>query len=81
LQEQFQAEQARALETITTLEATVKERTEWALGMDGQVKALNGELKALMGQAAELMRLLDEVRQSRWVKAGRAVGLGPKLEG
>jgi len=59
----------------------VKERTEWALGLDAQVKALNGELKALTARAAELMRLLEVARHSRWVKAGRAVGLGPKLEG
>jgi hypothetical protein len=49
--------------------------------LDGQVQAMSRELKALTGQAAELMRVLEVVRQSRWVKAGRAVGLGPKLEG
>jgi len=46
-------------------EATVIERTEWA-------RRLEAELQATAAQLAL-------VRQSRWLKLGRQIGLGPRL--
>jgi hypothetical protein len=75
LQEELQAATARLTEraqehaaTVRLLdqaEATVVERTEWAQRLDAEL--------------AQARALLDLIRQSRWVKAGRALGLGPKL--
>lgn len=62
---------ARASELEATVrrldqaEATVVERTQWAQRLDQEVQQLNA--------------LLAQVRQSRWIKLGRRLGLGPLL--
>jgi hypothetical protein len=81
LEAELKSEQARAIETITLLESTVAERTEWAQRLDQQVQRLSAELKSLNAQVVDLTNLLRLVRESRWVKAGRVVGLGPDLKG
>jgi len=63
------AERGAQLEATVKLldqsEATIVERTQWAQRLDAQVQ--------------ELAALVDQVRQSRWIKLGRTVGLGPQL--
>ncbi len=59
-------ELAATVKLLDQAEATVVERTEWA-------QRLNAEL------SAERARI-DAVRQSRWMKLGKAAGLGPKLD-
>jgi hypothetical protein len=76
---QIAGEQQRAIEVITRLEATVIERTEWAQASDKQVDQLTGALDALSTQSAELKTELGLVRESRWVKLGNALGVGPKV--
>ncbi|MEO7144370.1 MAG: hypothetical protein ABI165_12805, partial [Bryobacteraceae bacterium] len=46
-------------------DATLKQRTEWALDLDQQ-----------LGQCQSM---LQRVRASRWVRLGNSTGLGPKL--
>ena len=58
-------EHAATVRLLDQAEATVIERTLWAQRLD-----------------AELVRakeLLEMIRQSRWLKLGQTVGLGPKL--
>src|SRR5205085_1074267 len=60
---------AHLVETVRLLdraEATVVERTEWARLLDTQ----------LQGTAAQLAL----IRQSRWFKLGRQLGLGPRID-
>jgi hypothetical protein len=46
-------------------EATVIQRTEWARGLEAQLQAAAAQLAM--------------VRQSRWLKLGRQLGLGPHV--
>jgi SAM-dependent methyltransferase len=50
---------------IAELEAALVERTNWALGLDRQVRDLETKL--------------DLLRSSRWVRFGKALGVGPRL--
>jgi SAM-dependent methyltransferase len=57
---------AEANRLLDTAESTVVERTEWA--------------QRLEREADTLRQHLAMVRQSRWLKLGRAAGLGPRLD-
>jgi hypothetical protein len=59
------AELAKAVELLDTAEKTVEERTEWALRLDRE--------------RADYERRLSLVQASRWVRIGRAFGLGPEV--
>ncbi|MGE5568758.1 MAG: methyltransferase domain-containing protein [Rhodospirillales bacterium] len=68
LESQLDAKGKELVECVRLLdaaEATVQERTEWALRLDAELKVLREQLSA--------------IRASRWLKLGRAVGLGPVL--
>jgi SAM-dependent methyltransferase len=56
---------AATVRLLDTAEATIIERTEWAQRLDGELAGLKAQLAA--------------VRESRWVKLGRSVGVGPQL--
>jgi ubiquinone/menaquinone biosynthesis C-methylase UbiE len=58
-------ELAECVGLLETAEATVRERTTWA--------------QTAEAQRAELAAKLEMIRESRWVKAGRTVGLGPEI--
>lgn len=58
-------ELAECVRLLDRAEATVVERTKWAQRLDAQVRELEARLAA--------------VRASRWVRLGRAFGLGPAL--
>lgn len=60
------AELAETVRLLDRAEATVVERTDWARGLDAQ----------LQGTIAQL----EMVRQSRWLKLGRQLGLGPQVK-
>jgi ubiquinone/menaquinone biosynthesis C-methylase UbiE len=58
-------ELAECVGLLDTAEATVRERTVWA--------------QTAEAQRAELAAKLKMIRESRWVKMGRTVGLGPEI--
>ena len=63
---QAAAKLAEAIRLLDRAEATVVERTDWAHRLDAQ----------LQESAAQLAM----VRQSRWLKLGRQLGLGPSVK-
>jgi seryl-tRNA synthetase len=68
-EQQLKAKGTELAETVRLLdraEATVVERTEWA--------------QQLQTQLEQVETVVAMVRKSRWVKLGRAAGLGPKLD-
>ncbi len=65
-------ELVRCVEILHKTEADLEERTKWALDLDATRERLESELAAARAQLAA-------VQSSRWVKLGRAVGVGPEL--
>lgn len=59
-------ELAEAVSLLDRAETTVIERTEWARRLDTQLQ--------------ETVAQLEMVRQSRWLKLGRQLGLGPQVK-
>jgi hypothetical protein len=59
-------ELARTVELLDKAEATVVERTNWAFNLQQQCDTLRLEL--------------GKVRASRWMRLGRAFGLGPEID-
>ena len=57
---------AATVRLLDAAEATVVERTEWAQRVETELAQLHAQLAM--------------IRQSRWVKLGRTVGLGPRLD-
>ena len=64
--EQRAAQLAEAVRLLDRAEATVVERTDWARRLDAQLQ--------------ETAAQLAMVRQSRWLKLGRQLGLGPQVK-
>jgi SAM-dependent methyltransferase len=56
---------AATVRLLDAAEATVVERTEWAQRLDAELEGVRAQL--------------DAVRESRWLKLGRRVGVGPQL--
>lgn len=63
--EKHTAQLAEAVRLLDRAEATVIERTDWARGLESQLQATAAQLAM--------------VRQSRWLKLGRQLGLGPHI--
>jgi SAM-dependent methyltransferase len=55
-----------AVRLLDQAEATVTERTVWAQGLQNRVQQLEAQMAM--------------IRQSRWIKVGRAVGVGPRVQ-
>jgi SAM-dependent methyltransferase len=53
-------------------ERTIIERTDWARGLEAEVASLRKDLESVVA-------MLGAVKESRWVKLGHSLGLGPKL--
>jgi SAM-dependent methyltransferase len=68
---QQEIEEARA--TLNRLQTEFDERTRWAL-------QLRDELEAHCNATAALRAQLDVIAESRWIKLGNRLGLGPKLK-
>ncbi|MBZ5672945.1 MAG: methyltransferase domain-containing protein [Acidobacteriia bacterium] len=64
--EQRTQQLAEAVRLLDTAEATVVERTDWARRLDTQLR--------------ETAAQLEMVRQSRWLKLGRQLRLGPQVK-
>jgi SAM-dependent methyltransferase len=64
--EQRTKQLAEAVRLLDIAEATVVERTDWARRLDAQLQ--------------ETIAQLEMVRQSRWLKLGRQLGLGPQVK-
>lgn len=60
------AQLAQTVQLLDAAEQTVIERTGWAQRLDTQLNQLQTQLAM--------------IRQSRWIKLGRKVGLGPRLD-
>src|SRR5262249_8545371 len=58
-------ELAKCIELLHQAEQTLEERTHWALALDQDRQQLEAKLGA--------------VAASRWIRMGRAIGLGPRL--
>ncbi len=63
--EQRTSQFTEAVRLLDRAEATVVERTDWARKLDAQLQ--------------ETAAQLEMVRQSRWLKLGRQLGLGPQV--
>ena len=63
--EKHTSQLAEAVRLLDRAEATVIQRTEWARGLEAQLQAAAAQLAM--------------VRQSRWLKLGRQLGLGPHV--
>lgn len=63
--EQCRQQLLETLAHLDTAEATLEERTRWALSLRDQVD--------------QRERILTMIRASRWIKAGRTLGVGPQL--
>ena len=63
--EQQNAELGRAVELLKKAESTIVERTQWAQRTESQLR--------------DKLQQLNLLRQSRWIRLGRKVGLGPRL--
>jgi len=69
----LQEELAEARRNLDHTQDVFEERTRWAL-------QLKSEAEAGAGAAAELRAQLSAVADSRWIKLGNRLGLGPKLK-
>ncbi len=69
----LQEELAEARRNLERTQQDFEERTRWAL-------ELKSEAEAEAQRAAELQSQLDAVAESRWIKLGNRLGLGPKLK-
>lgn len=58
-------ELAHCVDVLHEVEETVEERTNWARGLESQIRELEAQLNL--------------VRGSRWMKLGNALGMGPRL--
>ena len=59
-------ELAEAVKLLDSVESTVEERTRWAQDLDARLQSAAGQLAM--------------IRSSRWIKLGRAAGIGPKID-
>lgn len=57
---------AHTVRLLETAEQTIVERTQWAQGLDAELTQLRAKLAM--------------IRDSRWIKAGRTIGLGPRVD-
>ena len=64
--EQRTAELAEAVHLLDRADADLIERTDWARQLDAQLQETTAQL--------------EMVRQSRWLKLGRKLGLGPQVQ-
>lgn len=66
------AELARCVELLHESEALVEERTLWAQSLDTEVHELRSRVDAYQRQ-------IELARNSRWIRLGRSLGVGPKF--
>ncbi len=59
-------ELAHTVGLLETAEQTIIERTQWAQRLDSEL----GQLRSKLAM----------IRESRWIKAGRTIGLGPRVD-
>jgi len=71
--EGLKAELEEARASLDRLQAEFQQRTDWAI-------QLNGEVAAQAQTSAWLQAQLRAVAESRWMKLGNKLGLGPKVE-
>jgi len=57
---------AKCLELFQEAEVTIEERTRWAQSLDAEITNLRARVESFRG--------------SKWIRLGRSIGLGPKVE-
>ncbi|MDE3199134.1 MAG: hypothetical protein KGN84_22485, partial [Acidobacteriota bacterium] len=77
--ESAHAEIERLRERERELQATVVERTEWAWALESELAACRHELKARAEEVALAKGQLALVAQSKWVRLGRSLNVGPAV--
>lgn len=74
---------AGCVEALHKVESELEARTNWALDLDQQREKLEAALLEANAAREEAKRLLENtvgsLRESRWIRLGRAVGVGPDL--
>jgi ubiquinone/menaquinone biosynthesis C-methylase UbiE len=58
----------------------VGERTAWAQSLDEELRIATGELNNTREQLAQARALIRSVAGSKWLRAGRAIHLGPNID-
>jgi ubiquinone/menaquinone biosynthesis C-methylase UbiE len=64
--ESSQAEFTKCLALFREAETTIEERTKWAQSLEAEVENLKQQLESIRG--------------SKWIRLGRSIGFGPKVE-
>lgn len=64
--ESSQAEFTKCLALFHEAETTIEERTKWAQSLESEVENLKQQLESIRG--------------SKWIRLGRSIGFGPKVE-
>lgn len=64
--ESSQAEFTKCLALFREAETTIDERTKWAQSLEAEVENLKQQLESIRG--------------SKWIRLGRSIGFGPKVE-
>ena len=70
---ELEAEVRTRTDSALRLEIELRTRTEWARELEAEVASLRKDLESAVVR-------LDAVRESRWLKLGKSLGLGPKLD-
>jgi len=65
-------ELARCVDLLHETEKQLEERTQWAQTLNAEVELLRAEMAACRAQ-------IEMARRSRWLRLGRAIGLGPEF--
>ena len=80
LQDISETQRAQAAETLEALNAENLKNATWALELDKNVAETTARLTAANAKLDVLRVKLEGVRQSKWYKWGRHLGLGPKVD-
>jgi ubiquinone/menaquinone biosynthesis C-methylase UbiE len=80
LQQNAESQRAEAATIIRGLNEENAKNGKWALELDKQLAASEAELTKANAKLDALRVKMEGVRQSRWHKAGRHLGLGPKVD-
>jgi hypothetical protein len=80
LQTVSETQRAEAAATIEALNAENLKNATWALELDDSLADTTTRLTAANAKLDALRVKVETVRQSKWYKWGRHLGLGPKVD-
>jgi len=79
VEEELQRSNRWSLGEIARLEDELKRSNDWARGLDAEVQQLRARIAPLDEELAVARAQRDMIRQSRWVRLGRRMGVGPSV--